>query len=121
MADFAADTKIRIMAALALPITVPSYVEYVERALIDAYNYGGDVIVTTIEGYLTQYEAAQTSLNSEASNSALIQADVLRWSEGQRNAGYQQEMRRLRMLIARMLLLDDLMQNKTNRVSIRRG
>jgi hypothetical protein len=118
---FAADTKIRICMVLELPITAPAYVEYVERALIDAQTYGGEPAVTLIEGYLTQYEAAQTALNTESANAGLIQADVLRWSETAKLKGYKDEMARLRMQIAKVLYLDNLTPNRTNRISIRRG
>jgi hypothetical protein len=118
---FAADTKIKICMALELPVTAPGYVEYVERALIDAENYGGEVAVTQIEGYLTQYETAQTALNTGAKDGGLIQADVLRWDSGRRLQGYKDEMQRLKMLIAKVLLLEDLIKPSGNRVQIRRG
>jgi hypothetical protein len=118
---FAADTKVKIMMALELPITVPAYVEYVERALLDAETYGGEAAVTAIENYLTQYEAAQTKLNQESANAGLIKADVLEWQPGARTGGFKQEMQRLRSLIANTLLLDSLMQGKPGRVQIRRG
>lgn len=117
---FASDTKVKICIALELPVTAPAYVEYVERALIDAENYGGEVAVTMIEGYLTQYIAAQTKLNTESANSALIRAGSLEWQAGSRNAGYKQEMQRLKCQIAKVLLLEDLIQ-PSNRISIRRG
>ena len=107
--------------ALELPITVPSYVQEVDRAMIDALNYGGETVVTQIESYLTQYFAAQTSLNSEAANAGLIRADVLEWQAGTRSAGYKNEMGRLRMAIAKILLLGHLLSSGGNRVSIKRG
>lgn len=119
--SFAADTRLRIMMALELPITVPAYVEQVNRALLDAEVYGGEVAVTQIEGYLTQFEAAQASLSSDSANAALVRADVLEWAPGQRNSGYQKEVQRLRNLLAKVLLLDSLVDSFCNRVRIRRG
>lgn len=118
---FAADTRIRIMMALELPITVPAYAESVNRALIDAEAYGGEATVGLIEGYLTQFETAQANLNSGSANAALVRADLLEWVPGQRNAGYQQEMRRLRNLIAKVLLLKHWVNQKSGHVPIRRG
>lgn len=118
---FAADTKVRIMMALELPIVVPAYVQTVERSLLDAEVYGGETVVTLIEGYLTQFEAAQTSLNGEAANVGLIQADVLRWESGKKTQGYLNEMARLRSLIAKVLMLEGLSKSSPNRISISRG
>ncbi len=118
---FAADTKIRICMALELPITAPAYVEYVERALMDAETYGGEAAVTMIEGYLTQYEAAQTALNAGANEAGLVRADVLEWDVHKKMGGYKEEMQRLKMRLAKVLLLEDLLRGSSNRVSIRRG
>lgn len=118
---FAADTKVRVMMALELPLNVPAYVQHVQEALFSAETYGGDAAVTAIESYLTQYETAQTSLNSDSGNGGLIRADVLEWSPGGKTAGLQTEMGRLQMKIAKVLMLEDLMSNKPNRVKIRRS
>lgn len=118
---FAADTSIKIMMILELPITVSAYVERVNQALQDAQLHVGEAAVALIEGYVAQYQAAQTKLSSESANAALIRADVLEWAAGQRNVGYQQEMSRLRGLIAKTLMLDSLSPSKSGRVQIRRG
>lgn len=118
---WASDTKAKICIALELPVTVPSYLQEVDRAMTDALAYGSETVVTQIEGYLTQYFAAQTSLNSEAGNAGLIRADVLEWQPNTRSAGYKQEMGRLRMSIAKILLLEHLLSSASNRVAIKRG
>ena len=118
---FAAETKIKICMILELPVTAPAYVEYVERALIDAEAYGGEVAVTQIEGYITQYESAQTAMNAGAANAGLIRAKVLEWDVNRKQQGYKDEMQRLRLLIARVLLLEDLIKSKNNRIAINRG
>lgn len=119
---FAADIKTRICLALGLPITAPRFVETVDRALLDAEAYGGQAAVTLITSYVTQYEAAQTALNSDAANNGLIRADVLEWAAGGKSRGYQSEMLRLRQQLAKTLLLEGLMRHSgPNRVSINRG
>lgn len=118
---FAEDTKVRVMMALELPLNVPAYVQYVQEALTSVETYGGDAAVTKIEALLTQFETAQTSLNTEAGNAGLIRADVLEWSETRKLQGYKDEMNRLRTAIAKVLMLDELMKNSANRVRIRRG
>lgn len=112
-----ASTKTKICLALGLPIIAPAYVEYVERALIDAEAYGGATAVSLIEGYLAQYEAAQTAVHAESANAGLIRADVLEWQPGARVAGHQQEMQRLRRLIADALAIK--LPTGGNRIPIR--
>lgn len=117
---FASTTKAKICMLLELPVTSAAYVGYVEGALNDAYAQLGETAVTQIEGFITQYEAAQTALNAESANSGLIRADVLEWSAGGKAKGYQNEMNRLKGQISKVLYLDHLI-GRSNRVAILRG
>ncbi len=131
---FASTTRDRVLNALGLPVVAPRWVEFVDEALGRAENYGGEDAVTRIEGYLTKYESAESTRNSEASSSALIRADVLEWESGQRNAGYEVEMIHYRDLVLASLFISEERESiyiesayfgrspgtKSNRVSIRR-
>jgi hypothetical protein len=113
---FAATTRDRVMGALNLPITM-YYVQQVDQSLLHVEAWGGEPAVTRIEGYLTQYEAQATALNTGSASAGLVKADVLEWERGGgKLKGIKAEMGRLRGLIARSLLLDHLTTSNSVRL-----
>lgn len=130
---FAATTRDRILNCLGLPVVAPRWIEYVQESMDRAANYGGETAIARIEGYLTKYETAETTRNTQAGASALIRADVLEWEAGKRNSGYETEMMHYRNLVLSSLFLAEERESvmvespyfggsnvRTNKVSIRR-
>lgn len=70
-------------------------------------NY--DFLIPTIEADLAAMDALDVTLTAEqgSSNSTLIQADVLRWSDTKdKNAGIKAEIDRLRSRVMKLMKLD---------------
>jgi hypothetical protein len=100
-------TKVDVITILGLPADAPRWVELVQRKLERLPIISGEPIIATVEGWITTWKAAETALDAGADQGGLIQADVLRWEPGGRNAGHQNLMDRYALRILRTLFTPD--------------
>lgn len=100
-------TRVDVITILGLPAEAPRWVELVQRKLERLPIISGEPIIETVEGWITAWKAAETALDAGADQGGLIQADVLRWDSGSRNAGYTDIMNRYSQRILRALFTPD--------------
>lgn len=100
-------TKVDVIAILALPADAPRWVELVERKLERLPVISGEAIIPTVEGWITAWKAAEVALDAGADQGGLIQADVLAWEPGGRNAGHVAAMNRYAKKILNVLFTPD--------------
>lgn len=101
-----AKTKIDICLILGLPVSAPRWVDWVERAMVNAEARGGAALTELIEGYVTNFRTAETALSEGADQAGLIKADVLEWALGARQSGYTSEMKRIQTIILNTLFTE---------------
>jgi hypothetical protein len=99
-------TKIEICLILGLPVSAPRWVDWVERAMVNAEARGGAALTGLIEGYVTAYRTAETALTDSSDQAGLIKADVLEWAPGARQSGYSSEMKRIQNVILNSLFTE---------------
>ena len=107
---WAADTSVRIIAALELPMTTTDILVTVEGSMARTYAAAGrsstataESFVTAVEGYLDKIESLESQMTALAGSAGMIRADVVEWSKDGRTAGLADERRRLILRIARLL------------------
>jgi hypothetical protein len=89
----------RVMGHLEYP-TDDYYTAAVFGACKNLERFGGTIAETRIIGYLNDLDALRVKIASSASNSTLIQADVLKWSDTKsRSSGFENEYERLKRLL----------------------
>lgn len=85
-------TRADVLEILGLPADAPRWVELVQRKLERLPVIAGDAMVLKVEGWIEQYQAAETALFTGADQAGLIKADVLEWEPGARYAGHKGSM-----------------------------
>lgn len=86
-------TKADVLEILGLPADAPRWVELVQRKLERVPVIVGEAQVVKIEGWIAQYQTAETAKFTGAEQAGLVKADVLEWALGERNAGHEANMR----------------------------
>lgn len=107
--SFATTTKTKILKYQAYIINADNITSSTLNQLIDqqmqSVEDSNPDLIPVIEADLTTLDSLDTLLTTEegSANSALIQADVLRWAEGQKTSGIKTRFESIRARIARML------------------
>jgi hypothetical protein len=101
---------LRVISALELPMA-KAYVEHVQGALDHVEGWGGPPAIAEIVGLLNQIQTYDTAISAAivSGQGGIIKADVVEWAPGGATKQSAMERDRLRVKLATLLALTDLM------------
>jgi hypothetical protein len=100
-------TQSDVIEILGLPAEAPKWGDFVLRKLERIETLRGQTMVAKVEGWITEWKAAETALDDAADQAGLIKADVLEWAPGSRTAGHEARMKRYALRLLNALFIPD--------------